>query len=361
MNEKFPQFTRSSETLMFNERVLPELPSYYREPGLHNPLILPYGAMPANSFFDQEVKDQQAEIEAEHYGLYETPPKEMPEPFVRVMTADYVINQNRRKMDNYEGFMKWELKGEAVSTDLLVNKDLIIRGQASIDQEVEFATRTTLDAIEFGKVGHPYGYRMQEIIPLRSDMNEAIELHGGVVYPTVSPHRSIKILPKVERYDDGSEYGLQRIVGFIVKYKRDVGRIPVVGSDDVIHVVERQIAAYRVDEASGFDQEVLAKMHALCDKYPLRIRWDQSINASFEDRLVRTGCRDFIENAVQTDSLEDFVVPISTTIYGFKGEHPVFGLVGSVAVGNKPSLDNGMAYFGPTPSSGSCASHDNNS
>lgn len=114
-----------------------------------------------------------------------------------------------------------------------------------------------------------------------------------------------------------------------MKYKRDYGHIFISGSDnELLRIVERQIAAYRVDEASGFDQTVLRAMHDLRDTYPKRIQWDKSTSDDdketevFYNRLRMTGCAEFIEHAVQTDALDDFVVPISTTIYGYKERLP---------------------------------------
>jgi hypothetical protein len=318
------------ETLTFKGRLLPKLPSHYVEPSSINPLIVPHGAMPANPFLDDAVKKQQQIINREYFKLYQTPPKEMPRSFVEyVVTDDYVIHEQRRSMENFEGFMEFDQSEAYVDPSLQTEKELFERGQAMINESAHFVVHSPIRKGEFGKVLHPYGYRMQEIEPFRTETNEAIELLGGVVYPTISPYRSIKILPKVRRFDNGTEFGGQEIVGFIVKYKRDYGHILIPDSDnEVLRIVERQIAAYRVDEASGFDQKVLQAMHDLRDTYPKRIRWDQpqsddvKANEIFYNRLKMTGCAEFIEHAVQTDALDDFVVPISTTIYGYKEKLP---------------------------------------
>jgi len=344
------EYNLSPEVRRFKERDLPALPAGYTEPGQENSLITPYGAAPAFPFRDDYIKNQQDGIESQYVKLYSTPPTEMPEDFVGIVLDDYVINGQRRQMENYEAYMKYVNGGKPVSDDMLSTILLFEGGHATIDQIADVATHTDIESLEFGKVTHPYGYRMNHIEGLRRDTNAAIESHGGVVYPTISPYRSIAVLPKIERYDDGSDYGLQRIVGFIVKYKRDVGRIPIHDTDEFVHVVERQIAAYRVDEASGFNQEVLVAMHQLSDNFPKRIQWDQPLKPNFLDRLKRTGCQDYIEQAVQQDSLEDFVVPISTTIYGFKGEHPVFGKIGQTEF-KSPTTDDTIAFYDSNSSS----------
>jgi len=347
MNEKYNESFASPEALVFKGRTLPELPEQYKEPGVSNALIVPYGALPANPFVDEQVKKQQADINAEFHKLFETPPQDMPESFVRLILADYVINENRRQMENYENYMLWPgaVEKELVDDQIQERVELFERGQATIDQILDVATQTDIQSFELGKVTHPFGYRMQYLDDFRTDVKDAIESHGGVVYPSIAPYRSIGILPKVEQRNDGTENGQQEVVGFIVKYKRDFGKVIMPGSDEVIHLIERQIAAYRVDVASGFDQSILSAMHDLAAKYPMRVKWNDVLNPSFKDRLIRTGCKDFIEKAVQTDSLEDFVVPISTTIYGYK-EFPARSKhLGDVAI--KPRYDDTVAYFGP--------------
>lgn len=318
--------TQQHETLRFRGRLLPKLPNHYVEPSSINSLIVPHGAMPANPFLDEAVKKQQQGIDVEYLKLYQTPPKEMPQSFVEnVITDDYIINEERRKMENFEAYMEFVQSDASVDPSLRLAMELFERGHLLINDSVHLVVHSPIKKAEFGKVTHPYGYRMQELEPFRIEMDEAIELQGGVVYPTISPYRSIKILPKVRRFDNGTEFGGQEIVGFIVKYKRDYGHIPIPGGDnELLRIVERQIAAYRVDKASGFDQTVLRAMHDLRDTYPKRIQWDKSTSDDdneaevFYNRLKMTGCAEFIEHAVQTDALDDFVVPISTTIYGYK-------------------------------------------
>jgi len=321
---------QAHETLVFKGRLLPQLPTEYIEKSLENPLIVPYGAVPANLYRDEETKLQQAMINESFQMLYETPPSEMPREFVdHVVVNDYIINENRRMIENFNVYTQFMASDTEIDPTLFPEIDRFESGHATIEEIARIASHSDIPSVEFGKVTHPYGYRMQYIDPFRTDMSQAIEAQGGVVYPDIAPYRSIKILPRVLRADDGTEFGRQRIIGFIVKYKRDYGHIPVAGSkDEVVRVVERQIAAYRVDEASGFDQSVLDAMHALREEYPKRIHWDAHVSEDgkdrkvFTDRLHKTGCLSFIENAVQHESLEDFVVPISTTIYGHREKLP---------------------------------------
>ncbi|MEO8839822.1 MAG: hypothetical protein ABI351_14060 [Herbaspirillum sp.] len=318
------------EPLQFQDRLLPPLPSDYVELSDGNSLVGAHGAMPANPFLDEAVKQQQLGIESGFLKLYETPPQEMPADFVEnVVVADYIINKERRTMDNFGAYMEYVERGEKIDDSLLVELEGFERGQNKIEQTGHLIINSGIEKGEFGKVTHPYRYRMQEVQPFRTEASAAIVSLGGVVYPTITPYRSIKIIPKVIQLDDEAEHDGQKIVGFVVKYKRDYGHIPVPGNNnEVLRVVERQIAAYRVDKASGFDQEVLKNMYTLLKAYPGHRYWrSQSAGSGthlrmFNENLKKTGCVDFIEGAVQADSLDDFVVPISTTIYGYKEKLP---------------------------------------
>ena len=327
------------EALTFKGRLLPELPEHYVEPSSVNPLIVPHGAMPANPYFNESIKEQQRFVNGQFLKLYQSPPQDMPEEFVEdVVIDDYIIHEERRKMENYEAFMEFFEDGVVIDESVLPILERFERGQASIDEILMILANPNIDAREdkesefksgeFGKVSHPYGYRMEQLEPFRNEMNEAILAQGGVVYPTVMPYRSIKILPRLKRFNNGTPEGGVRIIGFIVKYKRDYGHVPVVGKDDeVVRVVERQIAAYRVDEASGFNQNIIQAMHDMQAQYPKRMLWDSPVmnqreQQVLDNRLKSVGCTDFVEYAVQTDSLRDFVVPISTTIYGYKEKLP---------------------------------------
>jgi len=348
----------TQERIVFKGRLLPTLPSEYREPSLDNELITPHGAAPANPF-KPEVHDQQRSIAQGTLLLYESPPQDMPAEFVEhVVTADFIINTERGKLDNFNAYAEFLKHNEVLDPSLAEPIDRFESAQAPIAEIVNILLNTRMESAEFGGLAHPYGYRMQYLEPLRKETTEAIESSGGVVYPTISPYRSIVIQPVVESFDNGTKYGGERIIGFIVKYKRDYGHIPIPGNDtEVIRVVERQVAAYRVDEASGFDQSVLRAMHDLRDEFPKYINWgirtpdDPQNKKIAEYRLRVTGCSGFIEKAVQTDSLEDFVVPLETKIYGFRDKLPQVqkpDLVARAAI--EQALSDSLAELPPSES-----------
>ncbi len=280
-------------------------PEGFREPTDGTLRYRPDGAMPANPYLDAP---RQKEIDDEFQKLFDNPPEGTPKQFARMLQDDHMINEQRRKMLNFENFEAWRATGEVVPDELEESMDHVIRGTASVEEVLDFALQTNLEAFEVGKVTHPYRRRLQYVAPFRKVVDNAILERGGEVYGKSFPYRSIDIYPHVT-FKKGEPF----IHGFIVPYKRDVGDIPLLDGSGVIHVVERQLSAFRADEASGFNEHVLKMM-----KYD-PFKWNTYPNdEAYQDALKTTGCRGFIERAVQFDSLENFVVPISTTIYGYK-------------------------------------------
>lgn len=292
-----------------NEAFTPaSMPEGFNEPSDGTLRYTPHGAMPANPYFDDQLIRRQTEIDAEFQKLFDTPPEGTPKRFAHMLRDDHMIHEVRRKMLNFEGFLEWQATDAVVPVELQEILDAVIHGTASVEEIFEFALHTGINAFEIGKVTHPYRRRLEHVEPFRSKVDAAILTNGGEVYGKDFPYRSIDIRPDVTYKNNAIQ-----INGFIVPYKRDVGDIPLPDGTGVIHVVERQLAAFRTDELSGFNQNIIKMM-----KYG-SFQWKTAyIDAAYQDALKNTGCRGYIERSVQLDSLEDFVVPVSTTIYGYK-------------------------------------------
>jgi len=308
---------------------------FFREPTDGSLRYRPYGATPSNMFLDEALKQRQLHIDSEFQKLFDNPPEGVPEGFALMLSNDHLIGEQRRKMMNTMAYMKWHDKHEPVSAELHEKMNFMDRGNAFISESLDFAVETSVENLELGKLTHPYRRRLEHIGEFRTDTAEAIESHGGVVYPKIFPYHSLAIKPDVSYSRDGSH----EINGFIVRYKRDFGHIDLPNNTGRLHLVERQIAGYRVDEASGFSQDVVRRM--LAKKITSSQRWEDK----YMEYIVDTGARGFILRAVQTDSLEDFVEPVSTTIYGYKELYTPTQRMAKVALG--PTEDNGIAYFGP--------------
>ena len=295
----------------------------------------PWGAMPGNMYLDDDLKASQQYKDSEFQKLYDNPPIDVPPEFALMLAVDHEIGEARRKMLNYESYMKWAVKREPVTEELDEKLQHIDRGNAYIGEILDFALETSVDAVEAGKLTLAYWQRREHLAPFRAEAKEAIESRGGVMYPDIFPYHSISINPDVEYLDDGTH----TMNGFIVRYKRDVGHIDLPHCAGRIHLVERQIAGYRVDEASGFKQSIVDRMLAT----PLS--FEKSWQTEYMKYVVDTGARSFIEQKVQANSLEEFVVPVSATLYGYKELYTPEKRLARIAM--QPTEDDGIAYFGP--------------
>lgn len=305
----------------------------------------PYGAMPANPFRDVDVRSRQSNVDVQFEKLFKYPPEDqnIPEPFRQFVIDDYTIGEQRRKMINYDHYGMWRQGiGQDIPDYLHDQIDRFESGRAEPDDVLDIAidpSATNLESLEIGKLTHPYWQRIQHLPGFRSAVSKSIESHGGTLLPSILPYRSIGIRPHTTIVD-----GKQRINGFIVKYKHDLATIPLLDGR-VFRVVERQLAAYRADEASGFSQRVLGRMHDLVDLREQKFDWTNTFDEYFDARLTSTGCKEYIERKVQKDSNEAFVVPISTTIYGYADiSDTARGMVRTAF--KAPNKDEGIAYFG---------------
>ena len=339
MSESQSDNYRQPERLTFKGRTLPDLPASVR-PDIddYDGAFPPGGAMPANQYIDDETQQQQAEHNNALRSLYENPPIDMPQNFVRMVVDDYVINEVRRGLINFESFMAFTTECPDIIREMPDEIGLLMRGKASQDQIFDVVIQANVEAAakktkgyktsEFWKLSHPYGYRMQHLEAIRENSTRSVVENGGIVYPEVLPYRDITITPNVEYgvpvYDDetdevvGMNYHDTPILdGFIVRYKRDYGNVPIPGTDKMIHLVERQVAGIRVDEASGFSQAHLELFNQEAFKGVVPVEWNNPSDVRIPSRLEAYGIKNLIHTAIQTDSLEQYVVPLSTMMYGF--------------------------------------------
>ncbi len=319
----------------FRPKKMPENVEPFREPTDGTLRYRPWGAVPADPFRDDEVREHQLIIDAEFQKLFDMPPEGTPAAFAQMLSDDQMSGEARRKMKNYEGYHDWLDLREPVGIELDAKIEYLTRGRAMFGEALDFGLETSVMHFEGGKVTHPYKQRLEYVELFRQEAEEAIEARGGIVYPKVQPYHSISIIPDIEYLENGGHL----INGFIVKYKRNFGSLELPNHKGVLHLTERQLAGFRVDQESGFSQGVIQRMQ--CTPISMTHGWQEK----YVKYIVDTGARGFIEKAVQTDSVEDYLVPISTTLYGHKELYtPGQRLAKKVL---RPTEDNGIAYFGP--------------
>ena len=340
--------TEAEQTLLAKE-----CPTEFNEPYSGREYDRHYSAMPANPYINEQVKAREAVIKAELGKLFEHPPEEMniPESFRQLLIDDYHINVERRRMINFENFAKWRQDHPRLHDALEASVQRVENGYTEVGDILDVALNTSLSGLEVGRITHPYGQRIEQVTPMRLNVAAAINERGGTLESISKPYKRIKIVPKIERL--GKE-GEQEITGFIVRYKHDLGFIPK-AEGEVLRVVERQVAAYRADEASGFPQDIIAAMQELAEKEQRKTKkpfyWDNVPSDRLETLLTDSRCRGFIEKSVQTDSLDSFIIPESTTIFCYPEKVPDNYLaaraqqkLANTAL-RQPDVDNGIALF----------------
>lgn len=313
-----------------------DLPPTFTEPFSGTLYDRHFGSMPAHPFKSDAIQARQAGIERELVKLFVPPVGlEVPDEFARFFRDDYEIGEHRRQMTNYNNYMAWRASAPIVPDELLLPVDRYESGTAEVEDIFDIMLGTSMvDGIEVGRVTHPYWRRMQYLQPLRESVAKAIVERGGVLERRNSPYRSIDIIPAI----GPDQHGNQRIHGHLARYKHDIGSMVRPSDGRVIHVVERQIAGIRVDEASGFSQGVLRRMHEVADT-KANFVWSNTKDDRFEYHLRDTGCRGFIEKAIQTDATDDYIVPESTTVFMFAEDPRISRAFGDAALTRATQYD----------------------
>jgi hypothetical protein len=314
-----------------------DVPPTFAEPFSGTLYDRQFGSMPANPFKSDIVRARQACIEKEFLKLFEPPAGlGVPDEFAQFFRDDYEIGERRRQMTNYDNYMAWQASAPVIPDELLLPVDRYESGTAEVEDVFDIILGTSMiDGMEVGRVTHPYWRRMQHLQPLRDSVAKAIVERGGVLERQSSPYRSIDIVPAISI----DQHGNQRIHGHLARYKHDIGSMVRPSDGKVIHVVERQIAGIRIDETSGFSQGVLRRMHEVADAKENFV-WSNIKDERFEYHLRDTGCRGFIEKAIQTDATDDYIVPESTTVFMFAEDPRTSRAFGDAALTSATRYDS---------------------
>ena len=308
-----------------------------------------YSAVPANPYVNDGVKERQQLIKVEFAKLFEHPPKdlEVPDSFRDLLVDDYYINVERQRMFNYTNFTPWRQDNPRVHEALEPAVRRTERGFAEIGDVLDVATGTDVGGLEVGRVTHPYWQRIEHTSNLEFATAAAIVERGGQLEPVDTPYRRIKIAPHTEE-------GTQNITGFVVRYKRNIGSIPK-SEGKAVKIVERKVVGFRVDEASGFPQDIIEAMNQRAIREtnidPRRpFDWKNTTDDRFRDALADTRCRGFIERCIQhgVDG-GDFIVPESTAVFCYTESVPldrpsVPGKIAKIAI-RRPDSDDKIAFF----------------
>lgn len=327
----------------FFERKSRQLPDSFQEP-VDSEDYFAGEPTPMDPYHDDNVKAHQREVEALMMRLVgpEAVPCDIPDGVAEMIELNMLHSFATLSASNYQGYYDGLARAETYDTATTAMIDRVARGVASADEILHLLRNDVFKKGELGKVTHPYGYRLAHVPALRSKVDAAIISNGGILLPRITPYRDIKLHPHYTFDDKNYQNDFQlnpQLHGLIVTYKHDMGYVDI---DDAhtISIVERQTAAIRIDKESGFDQTVAQKLLA----------FRPSNDEQWRDRLVSaSGCLDYIETVIQTDSSADYLIPLSTVVYAHEAERKqltekqaALRRVGARGVGGA------MIYVGPT-------------
>lgn len=319
---------------------LPSLPvpAHFNEPFSDTAWNKPYGASPARPYGDPATERRQELMNAEFDKLFESPPEslQIPESFRECLIEGEKFGRIKRNLKNHYHYEAWRKTNPAIPTHLQREVLAYEQGKASIEAIGHIAVQTTLKAFLAGKLTHVYWQRMESLPEMRQDTSSVIESLGGLVYsyPTEQPYRSISIVPSTV-FDPKT--GKEEVKAIGVDYKRDFGMVRSLNDGLPINFVEQQTARYRVDEASRFPQEIIEAMNNpqlfVSENDARDFSWTNLQDPRHKVFLDLSGAREFIEESVQSNSVEPYVVPVETIEFGYKGDNfHLMNKLGGIAI-----------------------------
>lgn len=258
------------------------------------------------------VPNHQREVEAQLEQLVTVyAPEELPDEAKWLAYSDYYAGNARRETENKGSYGEWltSTDSELLSDPgLLEIEQKIGYGTACPDELLHFMQHTSLKSIELAKLFHPYGYRMQYVPEMRQRIDEGIKDCGGYLLEESSEeegmdkYRNIDFMKVVVPMN-------QKFVGYLVKYKRDIGGV-IHKNGHPIRIVERQLAGLRLDRYSDLPFDIYKKVSQRTSMVHAVENWEGRM-------LEETGLKEFVEADIQSDTAADYLIPLSTTVFAY--------------------------------------------
>jgi len=263
-----------------------------------------------------------------------TPPEwqQVPEDLRQVVITSYGSRQLNRTMANLNNFARRNHDYVPTPTE----QRMIDRGVIGVASPAELAyIRHILDipSVELASLTHPYGKEIEHLNDMRRAVAETVYLLGGEFAEgddalpeyqirfhdsAMKSHESEPLRPPAtcERFEDGSKLihdynetkrrSMLRVQdGVIMTRKRKIGELI-----DGTVISERTSFILRIDEASGFDQEVAARMRD--------VEFDNGPEA--KQKLWEVGnLSEIVPTLLYSNNMQG-TIPLSSTIYASNNE-----------------------------------------
>ncbi len=189
---------------------------------------------------------------------------------------------------------------EGVDSDVIGMLDRAKNGYASPAELLHVHNVFGIPSIELGNLKHHYGEQIELLDPMRAAVEEAIQMHNGTLNQTIMP--KYEILGS-DYLNDTPQYDAS---GLLMKRETLIGTIDftsaTLGSFQT-RIVERSSFVLRIDEASGFPQQLANAIRSI--PYKNHKDWYERISRA----------RELYEIVPALLAANDYkrIIPISTT------------------------------------------------
>jgi len=223
--------------------------------------------------------------------------------------ADYIhdvstMRSAHRVLKNMDSFAyRHKLDFDNVDVDTMGMYTRALSGNASPAELIHVHHIFGLPSVELASLTHPYGKRIEMLQPMRSAINQSIDMHKGFLNHSVRPE--LEVLMCNDIYDPACVNSIlmkrETHVGTVVAHSADLGIFESV-------IVERSTFVLRIDKESGFDPHLAAAIRDI----PYGEHW--------ASRVRRAGKLDkVVPELLESDSHEQ-AIPISTTTLAYSNE-----------------------------------------
>lgn len=228
--------------------------------------------------------------------LFNTPyPEDTPLPFSELVMADFLAGRAHRETTNAGHYAQWlrehDSHGPRAHEIISRSDELGIEPSKLLD----FIRESSIQAIELAKLSVPYGYRMEYLPQLRTEVDLLIRERGGALLEA-QPYGHLHA--NLHRSED-----FRTLNGILATYQRNIGRLDADDGTPIV-ITERQALAIRTDEASGFPADLREQLT------------DGQIEVS-EEAMKN------VEQFIQHDTGEKFMVPLSLTVFAHREKREI--------------------------------------
>lgn len=263
-----------------------------------------WGPSPLNAFYSTEISDDQENVRHTlEIRARSVPPELGPisEEIQSFVSHSFIARFTDRVMANYDNFGK---RLKRTMTDITLEEMHLVErslaGDASPAELMYVRQLLGIGSIELGCLTHPYGNNIDKLDTMRGAVVDAVGIFGGTLLDE-KPYYAVKQADNL--YMKYMTRGMHD--AFLMTRKRDLAVLP-----DRSLIRERSSFIVRIDEASGFDQQIAKNIR----KVPVHN------NPNWTQHIAIAGRLNEVVPPLLENNEFSKAIPSATTIYNFDRE-----------------------------------------